>query len=79
MIQIARHPKQQNVGISVLVIKQTVKGKPVSQIRVTVPIGVYLPAGVGVEIDGSAIGRSATNCVRPRAFVSPPRFSTRTS
>lgn len=74
MIQIARHPKQQNVGISVLVIKQVVKGKAVSQIRVTVPIGVYLPAGVGVEIDGSAIGRFGYELCSPQGVCVATAF-----
>ena len=74
MIQIARHPKQQNVGISVLIIKQVVKGKSVSQVRVTVPIGVYLPAGVGVEIDGAAIGRFGYELCSPQGVCVATAF-----
>ena len=74
MIQIARHPKQKKVGISVLIIKQVVKGKSVSQIRVTVPIGVYLPAGVGVEIDGAAIGRFGYELCSPQGVCVATAF-----
>ena len=74
MIQIARHPKQKNVGISVLIVKQSVKGKSVSQMRVTVPIGVYLPAGVGVEIDGAAIGRLGYELCSPQGVCVATTF-----
>lgn len=74
MIQIARHPEQQNFGISVLVVKQTVQGKAVSQMRITVPIGVYLPAGVGVEIDGTAIGRLGYELCSPQGVCVATTF-----
>ena len=74
MVQIARHPEQKNFGISVLVIKQTVQGKVVSQMRITVPIGVYLPAGVGVEIDGTAIGRLGYELCSPQGVCVATTF-----
>lgn len=74
MIQIARHPDQQNFGISVLVVKQSVQGKSVSQMRITVPIGVYLPAGVGVEIDGAAIGRLGYELCSPQGVCVATTF-----
>lgn len=57
MVQIARHPTQTNVALRVSVVKREVQGKSITQLQITAPLGVYLPFGVGVEIDGAAIGR----------------------
>lgn len=56
MIQVARHPEQKNFGLSVLIVKRTIQGKALTELRITTPLGVLLPAGIGVEIDGAAIG-----------------------
>lgn len=74
MVQIARHPEKKDFGISVLVVKQTVQDKVVSQLRITVPIGVYLPAGVGVEIDGAAIGRLGYELCSPQGVCVATTF-----
>ena len=74
MIQIARHPTQQNFGLSVLVVKQTVQEKTVTQLRITAPLGVYLPFGVGVEIDGAAIGRLGYEVCAPPGVCTATTF-----
>jgi invasion protein IalB len=57
MVQIARHSDQEDLGISVIVVRQVINGDLVSQMRITTPISVFLPAGVGLEIDAETIGR----------------------
>ena len=42
--------------------------------RITVPIGVYLPAGVGVEIDGTAIGRLGYELCSPQGVCVATTF-----
>lgn len=74
MIQVARHPEQKNLGLSVLIVKQTVQEKPVSQLRITTPLGVFLPAGVGVEIDGAAIGRLGYEVCTPPGVCTATTF-----
>ena len=56
MMQAARHTEKQELAVSVMVFKNTVEGKTVSQLRVNVPAQFYvlLPAGIGMEIDGDA-------------------------
>jgi invasion protein IalB len=55
MIQTAKYEKNQNIGISVIVSKLKREDKPTILMRVMVPIGVYLPTGIPVEIDGNAL------------------------
>jgi invasion protein IalB len=57
MVQIAKHAEQADLGISIIVVRQKINDEVVSQMRITTPISVFLPAGVGLEIDGTAIGR----------------------
>jgi invasion protein IalB len=57
MVQIAKHSEQADLGISIIVVRQKINEEVVSQMRITTPISVFLPAGVGLEIDGTAIGR----------------------
>ncbi len=57
MIQIAVHSDDPELGLSIVVVRQQINDDLVSQMRITTPITVYLPAMVGLEIDGAAIGR----------------------
>ena len=76
MVQVARSEKNPKVGLS-LIVQKTKKGDA-DQItmRFLVPIGVYLPTGVALEIDGAAVGRAPFVRCRPQmceafAEVSP--------
>ncbi len=60
MIQSAKHESNQNVGISVIVSKVKRADKGVVMMRVMAPIGVYLPTGIPVEIDGTALPNRLT-------------------
>jgi invasion protein IalB len=55
MLQTANNPKNQNIGVTVIVSKLKQGGKSQTLMRVLAPIGVYLPTGVAVEIDGGAL------------------------
>jgi invasion protein IalB len=77
MFQSAQHKERQNVGLTLVVVKEQQEGQEVTMLRVMAPIGVYLPTGVALEIDGDAIGRVPfTRCVPQTciafAEASPP-------
>jgi invasion protein IalB len=69
MLQSARSEKNQKVGITLIIMKAKQQNKDVTMMRLMAPIGVYLPTGVALEIDGAAVGRVPfTRCV-PQACV----------
>ncbi len=57
VIQIAQSKKQKGVGVSLIIGKLTQGGKTATMMRVMAPIGVFLPTGIALEIDGQAVGR----------------------
>lgn len=65
------------VGLTLVVVKGEQDGKDVTMLRVMAPIGVYLPTGVALEIDGEAVGRVPFTRCMPQACIavaeaSPP-------
>jgi invasion protein IalB len=77
MFQTATSQERQNVALTLVVVKGEQDGKEVTMMRVMAPIGVYLPTGVALEIDGDAVGRVPfTRCVPQTciaiAEASPP-------
>lgn len=69
MLQTARSDKNPKVGITLIIMKAKQQDKDVTMMRLMAPIGVYLPTGVALEIDGAAVGRVPfTRCV-PQACV----------
>jgi invasion protein IalB len=65
------------VGLTLVVVKGEQDGKEVTMLRVMAPIGVYLPTGVALEIDGDAVGRVPFTRCMPQACIavaeaSPP-------
>lgn len=60
MIQTAKDEKNPNIGISVIVSKLKRGDQPAVLMRVMAPIGVYLPTGIPVEIDGAALPNRLT-------------------
>ncbi len=60
MIQTVKHETNQNVGISVIISKLKRGDKSAVLMRVMAPIGVYLPTGIPVEIDGAALPNRLT-------------------
>jgi invasion protein IalB len=55
MAQSAKSDKEKNVGINTIVSRIKQGGKTVTLMRILAPIGVFLPTGVQMEIDGSAL------------------------
>jgi invasion protein IalB len=55
MIQTVKYEKNDSIGLSVIVSKLKRDDKGTVLMRVMVPIGVYLPTGIPVEIDGNAL------------------------
>ncbi|MGQ0486082.1 MAG: invasion associated locus B family protein [Hyphomicrobiales bacterium] len=57
MVQGARSEKNPKAGLTLVLIRGKQADKQVTMIRVMAPIGVFLPTGVALEIDGAAVGR----------------------
>jgi invasion protein IalB len=57
MIQTARNEKNPKVSLTLVLVKAKQGDKSVTMMRVMAPIGVFLPTGVALEIDGGAVGR----------------------
>jgi invasion protein IalB len=55
MIQNSKNDKDERIAISVVVSRLKRDGKAVTFMRVLAPIGVYLPTGIPIEIDGAAL------------------------
>jgi invasion protein IalB len=55
MIQNTKNDKDERIAISVIVSRVKREGKAVTFMRILAPIGVYLPTGIPVEIDGAAL------------------------
>lgn len=77
MVQVTRNEKNEKVVLSLIIVKAKQNDKDVTMMRVMVPIGVYLPTGVALEIDGEAVGRVPFTRCRPQiceafAEASPP-------
>lgn len=57
MVQTARSEKNAKLGLTTVFVRGKQNGKDVTMMRILAPIGVYLPTGVALEIDGGAVGR----------------------
>ncbi|MGI9481932.1 MAG: invasion associated locus B family protein [Hyphomicrobiales bacterium] len=57
MVQVTQAPERKGVNLS-LILGRTKQGdKDVTMMRIMVPIGVYLPLGIALEVDGAPVGR----------------------
>jgi invasion protein IalB len=77
MVQVTRNEKNAKVALSLVIVKAKQNEKDVTMMQLMVPIGVYLPTGVALEIDGEAVGRVPFTRCRPQiceafAEASPP-------
>jgi invasion protein IalB len=57
MVQTARSEKNAKLGLTTVFVRAKQNGKEVTMVRILAPIGVYLPTGVALEVDGGAVGR----------------------
>jgi invasion protein IalB len=78
MIQVGKSDTNENIGLSLVINKVKQGDKTQTLMRALVPIGVYLPTGIAIEIDGAALeGRMNFTRCNPRACegfgeASPP-------
>ncbi len=65
MITVAANEKNPNIGIQLIINKIKQGDKSQTLMRAMVPLGVYLPTGIAMEIDGTALdGRmNFTRCM----------------
>jgi invasion protein IalB len=66
MVQVTRSEKNPKVGLSLVIVRAKQGEKDVVMMRVMAPIGVYLPTGVALEVDGTAVGRVPFTRCRPQ-------------
>lgn len=57
LVQAAQNEKNPKAGLTLVVVKTKQGDKVVTMMRVMAPIGVFLPTGVALEVDGAAVGR----------------------
>ncbi len=65
MSQITKSAKNDKIGLSMVLAKSKQGDKVVTMMRIMAPIGVYLPTGIALEIDGAAVGRVPFTRCRP--------------
>jgi invasion protein IalB len=65
MVTAAANDKNPSIGIQIIINKIKQGGKSQTLMRAMVPMGVYLPTGIAMEIDGAALeGRmNFTRCI----------------
>ncbi|MFN4142208.1 invasion associated locus B family protein [Aestuariivirga sp.] len=57
MIQATQSEKNPKATLTLVMVKTVAGDKSTINMRVIAPIGVFLPTGVALEIDGAAVGR----------------------
>ena len=79
MVQTTHNEKEPQAALTLIIVKQKEKEKVVPAMRVMAPLGVFLPTGIALEIDGAAVGRVPyARCTRQvcyaTATASPDMF-----
>jgi len=57
MVQISRDTKRPNIALSLIMRQQKQGDRSATMMQIMAPIGVFLPTGIALEIDGAAVGR----------------------
>ena len=57
MVQNTQSEKNPKATLTLVLVKTVAGDKTTINMRVIAPIGVFLPTGVALEIDGNAVGR----------------------
>ena len=57
MVQTAQNEKNPKATLTLVLVNTNQGDKVTTNMRVIAPIGVFLPTGVALEIDGNAVGR----------------------
>lgn len=69
MIQGTKSEKNPKAGLTLVIVKAKQGDKVATMMRVMTPIGVFLPTGVALEIDGAAVGRVPFTRCMPQVCV----------
>ena len=69
MIQSVKNEKNPKAGLTLVIVKSKQGDKKVTMMRVLAPIGVFLPTGVALEIDGAAVGRVPFTRCMPQVCI----------
>jgi len=72
MVQVSRDEARPQVALSLLMRHQKQGNKSATMMQIMAPIGVFLPTGIALEIDGEAVGRVPFVRCLPQTRVSPP-------
>jgi invasion protein IalB len=72
MVQVSRDEARPQVALSLIMRYQKQGDKSATMMQIMAPIGVFLPTGVALEIDGQAVGRVPFVRCLPQTRVSPP-------
>jgi invasion protein IalB len=72
MVQVSRDEKRPQVALSLIMRHQKQGNKQATMMQIMAPIGVFLPTGIALEIDGQAVGRVPFVRCLPQTRVSPP-------
>ncbi len=57
MVQTTQNEKNPKANLTLVLVRTMAGDKSMINMRVIAPIGVFLPTGVALEIDGNAVGR----------------------
>lgn len=57
MVQSTKSEKNPKATLTLVLVKSKQGDKTITMMRILAPIGVFLPTGVALEIDGNAVGR----------------------
>ena len=57
MVQISRDKKRPQIALSLIMRQQKQGDRSATMMQIMAPIGVFLPTGIALEIDGAAVGR----------------------
>ena len=76
MIQTVKNEQRQNIGLSVVIARLKRDGKELAMMRILVPLGVFLPSGIGLEIDDQAIGRIPFTSCPPQVCMAVAEIAT---
>ncbi len=69
VIQIVVNKKNKRIGVTLILARVTQGKETATMMRILAPIGVYLPTGVALEVDGAAAGRVPFSRCDPRNCV----------
>ena len=72
MVQVSRDEARPQVALSLIMRHQKQGDKSATMMQIMAPIGVFLPTGIALEIDGEAVGRVPFVRCLPQTRVSPP-------